>query len=185
MIQLRSDCLVFEDGQRQGVPCSVEDLAAQVLGDVLGPGTREVVRQAALAVLHYFKHEMGREAISLGEFTLALEQALKAFGVRLKSEPAKGAPVKVVDSDLRLLASASGAGCELAFFPLLQAELRQHMQNPPELLRFWGLRGCVKQLLGVRRWTAACQQLSDQIVEFLRRRLRAAQGEARCAMVVW
>ena len=66
------------------------------------------------------------------------------------------------------LASASGTGCELFFFPLLRDELRQQMQKSPQILRFKGLRTCVKQLTGLRKWSTRCQEMQQRIVEYLR-----------------
>jgi hypothetical protein len=51
-------------------------------------------------------------------------------------------------------------------------------------VRFRGLRGCVKQLAGTRRWTSRCEQLQDQIVEYLRGCLSAETAQNNCALVV-
>ena len=54
---------------------------------------------------------------------------------------------------LRALARESGDARELVFFPRLRRELRTQLQNSPRVVRFRGLRGCVKQLAGARRWS--------------------------------
>jgi hypothetical protein len=181
MIQLHSDCLVFE-GHGEGQPAHVEKLAAEILGDVFGPGTKELVRQATAAVLHYFKHEQGRETVTLGEFIQALEHALKAFGLHWNH---KGQlHLRAADMDLFHLATTVSGGCELMFFPSLHDELRRQLRKSPRLLRLRGLRDCVKHLRGTRRWTTDCEQLSDQIVEFLRRRLADEQPCKVWAMVI-
>lgn len=180
MIQLHSHCLVFED-HGEGQPAHVEKLAAEILGDVFGPGTKELVRQATAAVLHYFKYEQKRETITLGEFIQALEQALHAFGLQWNH---KGQlQTRAAEMDLFRLAAEVSGGCELMFFPSLEQELHRMLRNSPRLIRLHGLRACVRHLRGARRWTSDCEQLSDQIVEFLRRRL--AQEPAKVwAMVI-
>lgn len=181
MIQLHSDCLVFEH-EGEGQPAQVETLAAEILGDVFGPGSKEVVRQATAAVLHYFKNEQGRETITLGEFIQALEQALKAFGLQWNH---KGMlQMRAAEMDLFHLATEVSSGCELVFFPSLAEALRRQLRTPARLLRLHGLRACVKHLLGTRRWTTECEQLSDQIVVFLRRRLADEQPHRLWAMVI-
>jgi hypothetical protein len=85
---------------------------------------------------------------------------------------------------LEELARESGEGCELFFFPRLRDELRQRLQQEPRLLRFSGLRGCVKRLTGARRWSGRCQCLQDQIVEYLRECLSAEPARANLALVV-
>jgi hypothetical protein len=52
------------------------------------------------------------------------------------------------------------------------------------VLRFYGLRGCVKQLAGARRWSSRCDQIEEQIVEYLRRCLTAEPQKTECALVV-
>lgn len=181
MIQLHSDCLVFEH-LGEGQPAHVEKLAAEILGDVLGPGTKELVRQATAAVLHYFKNEQGRETITLGEFIQALEQALKAFG--LQWNHLKHLPMRTAELDLFRMATEIAGGCELVFFPALANELHRLLSRSPHFLRLHGLRACVKHLLGTRRWTADCEQLNDQIVDFLRRRVLSEKPAKIWTMVI-
>ena len=51
-------------------------------------------------------------------------------------------------------------------------------------LALCGLRGCVKQLTGARRWSARCQSLHDHIIDFLRRCLSADAQQQECALMV-
>jgi hypothetical protein len=52
------------------------------------------------------------------------------------------------------------------------------------VLHFRGLRGCAKQLAGARRWSARCELIQDQIVEYLRGCLTAEPEQNDCALVV-
>ena len=91
---------------------------------------------------------------------------------------------RVSELDLARLARESGGGCALFFFPRLRDELRQYLGQSPRMLRFHGLRGCVKELAGARRWTVRCQALEEQVVEFLRECLGAEAGKRDFALVV-
>jgi hypothetical protein len=93
-------------------------------------------------------------------------------------------PRRITESDLRRLACESGKGFELAFFPLLRDELRRHLNQSPQVVRFNGLRSCVKQLAGARRWSGRCQQLNDQIVDYLRHCLSNEQRPGSCSLMV-
>src|SRR5437773_1161564 len=73
---------------------------------------------------------------------------------------------------------------ELVFFPRLRDELRKSLQESPGVVRFQGLRSCVKQLVGAHRWSPRCQKLSDQIVAFLRLCWSSEVATAGCALVV-
>ncbi|MPN56886.1 hypothetical protein SDC9_204579 [bioreactor metagenome] len=82
------------------------------------------------------------------------------------------------------MALESGEVNELFFFPMLRRELRRQLEQTPDMLRLVGLRDCVKELTGARRWTPRCQHLHDRIVNFIRVCLQTdAQGK-HCGVVV-
>lgn len=191
MIQLRSDCLVFETSNGEVIPCSAETVTVELIGDAAALLDPEVIRNAAAAVLHYFKVEQERTSVSVGEFSQALAHVLRGFGLEVCSDIETGqleASVsilnEVADADLRRVACESGKAFELAFFPHLRDVMREKLNGSPRVLHFYGLRGCVKQIVGARRWTGRCQDLSDQIVEYLRQCLSAEAHEAKCGLVV-
>lgn len=168
MIQLNSNSLVFEMANGDAIPCSAEQVTIDLIGEAVNLVDPEVIRQAAAAVLHYFKVEQGRDYVSVMEFSQALTRVLRGFGFDV-SGPDAGAESLVTDeSDLRQLACDSGKGYELTFFPMLRGEVRRRLGEPRRVLRFRGLRSCVKQLVGARRWSRRCEVLSDQIVDYLR-----------------
>jgi hypothetical protein len=177
---------VFETPEGKAIPYAVEDIAVQLIGETTNAVEAEMLRNAALAVLYFFKHELGKETITVAEFSQALERVLRGFGLKLAvGKLTKPSPLaRIADSDLRRLACASGHGCELVFFPLLRAELQRQVKDAPTMVRFSGLRGCVKQLLGARRWSPGCQRLSDHIVDYLRTCFGNDFHKPGCALVV-
>lgn len=226
MIKLRSDCLVFETAGGDSIPCSAESVSVELLGDAAAVIDPEIVRNAAAAVLHYFRVEQGRESVSVGEFLVALKTALSAVGLQMgefpaatanlgTTAPASAAPLaappsapeltpefateltaailavatapaatRVAETDLRVLARESGTTFELSFFPRLREVMREQLNLSPSVLRFTGLRSCVKQLTGARRWGLRCETLSDQIVTYLRECLTQRPAAPSCALVV-
>jgi hypothetical protein len=150
----------------------------------------EVVRHASAAVLHYFKHELQRQFVSVGEFAVALEKVLRSFGLSVHAEyqiqaAAEPAPPKVLESNLHdLAASATNEGFELIFFPKLRQEMKYKLDQSPHILRFHSLRGCVKRLAGVRRWDVRCQGLHDQIVNYLRSCWETEPARRSCTLLV-
>lgn len=189
MIQLRSDCLIFRTAGGETLACNAELVAAELLSESKHLVDPEVVRQAVAAVLHYFREEVCRLTVSVPEFSDALARALRGFGLTVVSEAEPAAPAaamnrRVTEVDLCRLAVGSGKGCELFFFPLLRSELRARLRELPEILRFKGLRRCVKQLVGARRWTARCQVLNDEIVTYLRRSFCADAAPRSCALII-
>ncbi len=184
MITLASDCLVFEMATGESVPFSAEMISVELSGDNIGAFDPEFVKHATNAVFHYFKHELGRQTITVGEFAGALEKVFRGFDFGATLPEAAPPEPRVLESDLSCLLHRSGHGCELFFFHLLRDELRLQLEQAPQLVRFRGLRGCVKQLAGARRWCARCRTLHDQIVDFLRHCLTMESTRKDCALLV-
>jgi hypothetical protein len=143
-------------------------ISIELTGDTACWFEPEVASHAAKAVFHYFKIELRRQCVTAEEFAAAMERVLRGLNVKEEINAALDTAAGVVESDLCRLAREAGDGCELVFFPRLRKELRQHLQQSPRILRFRGLRPCVKQIAGARRWTPQCRRLEEQIVGFLR-----------------
>jgi hypothetical protein len=179
MIALNSNCLLFELSNGESVPCCAETICIEIVGNPDFRIDPEMLRHAAASVFHYFKYDLERDTVTVGEFTGALERVLRKLGLTLYPGTAQPA---ILESDLSLLARESGVSFELFFFPRLRDELRFQLRQSPRLLRFRGLRGCVKRLTHARRWGPRCQELQDQIVEYLRQCLSAESCD--CPLVV-
>jgi hypothetical protein len=172
-----SDCLLFRLASGESIPFSAEMISVELVGDAAGKFDPEILHHATASVFHYFKSELGRETVTVGEFAGALEKALRGLGFNVSSG-------ELVEADLLMLARESGESRELFFFPRLRGELRAQLRHTPRLVRFRGLRGCVKQLAGARRWSLRCERLEEQIVEYLRGCWGAEPEPADCALVV-
>ncbi len=202
MILLRSDCLVFEMTGGDKIPCSVEQLTVEVLADSTGKLDPDVVHHAAAAVLHYFKDDLGRETVTVDEFTAALEHVLRGLGFDVQAAPPAvepipveggeaapkqagvGSPHRVAEADLASLAAALGEGLELGFYPLLRTELRTLLAATPAMVRFHSLRQCAKRLAGVQRWCPRSLEVSDEIVRFLRDCWGRERPNSDCSLMV-
>ncbi len=184
MISLAEECLLFELGSGECVPYSAEMVSVEMRGSATEVFDPEFVQHAAKAVFHYFKHEQGRQTVTVGEFAGALQKVLRGFATMARlPAPADPRPT-VLEYDLRRLALETGQGCELFFFPRLRAELQRHLQQASRVVRFRGLRGCVKHLTGARRWSRRCETLEREIVDYLRRCLSAECGPIEFSLVV-
>ena len=184
MITLAQDCLLFEMSGGESIPFSAEMVTVEIVGAQGSAWDEDFVRQAAKAVFHYFKQEMGRQTVTVGEFTSALEKVLHGLNLRngllLGPEPA----AEPAGGDLGQLARESGFSGELSFFPRLREELRRQVRCGLRVVRFQGLRECVKHLVGTGRWTGQCRSLEEQIVEYLRGCLSAETSTPDRAMLV-
>jgi len=183
MIALATDYLVFQMATGESVPFSADAISDELMGDSEGSTyDPELVGHAANAVFHYFKHELGYQTVTLGEFAAALEKVLDGFNLGLRGGVERAKLVR--ESDLCDLARDCGVGGELVFFPRLREELGRHLHEGCRVIRFCGLRSCVKQLSGARRWSVRCQMMQEQIVEYLRKCLSALAKGKELALVV-
>ena len=181
MIALSSNCLLFQLSNGESVPCSAEMICIEIVGSPDSSIDPEMLRHAAASVFHYFKNDLERQTVTVGEFAGALEKVLRNIGLTLYAGKTKR---DIFESDLNLLAGESNSEMELYFFPRLRDELRLQLRHSPRMLRFHGLRRCVKQLTRSRRWSGRCEKLQEQIVEYLRLCLTAETGKNECALLV-
>src|SRR5271168_4434037 len=86
MIQLRPDCLIFQTSDGDQIPCSAEWVTLELMGDGAAWVDPQIVHNASAAVLHYFKHELNRDFVSVGEFAVALEKVLRGFGLSVYAD---------------------------------------------------------------------------------------------------
>jgi len=182
MIALAADCILLRRPNGESEPVNSQAISIDVVTEGQSPFDEDFIKEASTAVLHYFKIEEGRESVTLAEFAEALEKALLGFDpVTQPAEPGGGQ--RIVEADLPGLIGETETAFELTFFRKLRNELRSQLRRSPQILRFRGLRDCVMRLTGARRWTARCQQLQEQIVDFLRECL-AVEGQPHCALLV-
>jgi hypothetical protein len=184
MIALSSDHLIFQLTNGESVPCSAEMITVEIAGNSEGLIDAEMLRHAAASVFHYFKCEMERQSVTVGEFALALEKVLRGFGLTLYADEPPPLANQILEADLRHIARESADSLELFFFPRLRDQLRAQLRQSPQVLRFRGLRGCVKQLAGAQRWSARCEKMQEQVVSYLRECLTAEPEQKDCALVV-
>jgi hypothetical protein len=184
MILLACDCLLFELPSGESVPFSAEMISVELADGAGAPFEQDFVEHAAASVFHYFKNDLGRKSVSVAEFASAFESVLSGLGLKLDAGRVTPSEAPKPARDLGLLAADVGFACELAFFPRLRDAVRDQVRNSPRLIRFHGLRRCVKRLIGAQRWSPRCESLRDQIMEFLRTTLSREAAGGPCALMV-
>ena len=185
MIALASDWLVVCRPSGENVPVSADMVAVEVTGEAADEMDTELVSQAAKAVFHYFKHELSRQTVTVGEFAEALEAVLHGVGLKPGSfPPSRDLAPADPEADLSQLANEAGAGGELFFFNQLREQLRKQLLRATPVVQFCGLRAGVMQLAGAQRWTPRCRALAERVVGYLRHCLAAEAGPHECRLVV-
>ena len=183
MITLAADCMFFQFDGGESVPFSADMVSVELMGESALKFDEDFVRHATKAVFHYFKEEMGCKTVTIGEFAGALEKVLDGFKLEVPTTAGDGAS-NGPRSDLHQLARDSGAGGELAFYLLLREEMRRCVRQGERLVRFHGLRGAVKELVGAQRWSWRCRTMEEQIITYLRECFGAEARPGQMSMVV-
>jgi hypothetical protein len=183
MIQLHTDCLVFETSDGEAIPCSAQDVTVELLGDAAHELDPFMVTEAAEAVLFHFKVDLNRNSVSVGEFTLALERILRGFGFKVMAADDEITDA-AAETNLHDLAHQAGEGLEMVFFCTLRDQIHADLHGKPELLRVKGLREAVKKLTGAKKWSPRCQKLNDQIVDYLRHIVSKHQQQAKLTLMI-
>ena len=76
MITLGTDCLLFELNNGESVPLSADMISVELTGNKSEYFDSHFVQHAAQAVFYYFKHDLGRLTVSVGEFVFQLVESL-------------------------------------------------------------------------------------------------------------
>jgi hypothetical protein len=186
MIQLHTDCLVFETSNGEAIPCSAQAVTVELLGDAALELEPHMVTEAAEAVLYHFKVDLGRASVTVGEFTMALERILRGFGFKVmaSSEDQNALEPDAAETNLHDLAHQAGEGLEMVFFCTLRDQIHADLHGKPQLLRVRGLREAVQKLTGAKQWSPRCQKLNDQIVDYLRHIVSQHQQKAKLTLMI-
>lgn len=184
MILLADNFLFFQLASGESVPFTSDMITVELTGGTPAEWEHDFLEHAAASVFHYFKSDLSRKSVTVAEFAAAFESVLHGFGLKLESGQVAVARDDAANKDLLLLAKHAGAARELAFFPRLRGAVKSQCQLTPRFIRFHGLRGCVKDLVGAARWCPRCDRMRDQIIEFLRRTLSKETAGENCALLV-
>lgn len=185
MILLHSDCLVFETSSGQKIPCSAELVTLELMGDSAQLLDPELVHHAAESVLHYFKYEIRQVTVSVGEFTEALAKVLRGLGIKVTiPDEEDGVVSRISGADLCEVMDQCGEMLELSLYPRLREEVRRGLLETPDVLRFTGLKSCVKRLAGAKRWCPRCDRMRDRVVGYLHRCWLNDEHASTAALVV-
>lgn len=184
MILLADNILFFKLPTGESVPFSSEMISVELSDKAGNPFDQDFVHQAAASVFHYFKNDLSRKTVSMAEFASAFESVLNSLGLKLDAGRVSQMTDDAAVKDLQMLAFHAGIAWELAFFPRLRSAVQSQFQHTPRLVRFRGLRGCVKQLLGAERWSPRCDVLRDQIIGFMRHAISSQTAGDACALLV-
>lgn len=169
MIQARDNLVWVRNAAGDLEPFDEERLAAaaqRVAGD--DEDGQAVAQAVAGAVYQYARDHASERVVTTAEIAEMVEAVLLMLGYD-EAAARCGEEIRLDE-----LAARSGVGFELAFYRDLGAALGAATER--RAVRLSGLRACVLQLRGTRRWGAACRQVAREILAFVYARTARARA---------
>jgi len=123
-------------------------------------------RDLSRGVESYLANHYPGSVIDSEELFDRIEKTLSDLGLRDMAANLDRTPPPLRIS-LNELARRAGAGYELAFFALLDEQLRSAASGGAPRVEIHGLRPCVKRLSATKKWSRRCDQLMREITEFV------------------
>ncbi|MGD1019916.1 MAG: ATP cone domain-containing protein [Verrucomicrobiia bacterium] len=172
MIQLQTDVLWVraEDGRLAPFDEHRLALSIQKVAENVGHSDWWLAESIAAAVHAFAAKSRSDRIIPSQEIAEIVATVLATLGYDWISEAYAGDSNRVA-IHLNELVWRASAGFELEFFQQLDHALGAAANRRLVAMRIDGLRACVMQLRGTRRWTAECRRLAEDIVEHVRGRV--------------
>jgi hypothetical protein len=172
MIQALEDIVwvKFEDGHMAPFDEQRLALSIQTVAERAGHSDWWLAESVAAAVHAYAVKCRSDGVIPSREIVEIVTAVLATLGFEKISEAYAGhehcAAIHLND-----LAARMGAAFELEFFRQLDEALSAASDHRLSVIEVDGLRACVMQLRGARRWNSGCRKLAEEIVEYVRERV--------------
>ena len=185
MIQLHSDYLVFKTANGNSVPCSAEMVVFELMGDSAKHIDEELIHNATAAVLHYFKTDLRRNIVSVEEFTEAVAEVLRGFGIKVTlQEEIHERTARISVADLFALVDECGPMRELTFFPQLRLTVQACIEANADVVHLKSLKTCVKVLAGAKHWCPRCEPVRDRLLEFVHSCCLSDKKDAEVSLMI-
>lgn len=172
MILAREDIAWVQKPDGRLTPFDAERLVASIQAAAARAGQHDWwVAESIAAAVHRYACECAREQIipvqELVDIVVAVIAMLGYDEISAAYEQAQH------HTEIRLddLAGQIGGAFELGFYRQLDGALDVVTDKDLALVMVRGLRRCVMQLRGARRWNIGCQRLAEEIVEYVRSRV--------------
>jgi hypothetical protein len=130
-----------------------------------------IAEDIARGIIEYLRQRYPGNTITVEELYEKISRALGVLGwddvaAQLQVGPP---PLRI---SLAEIAHEAGDGFELVFFRLLRERLAETCVTGSQQVQCYGLKQGVKILHRARRWGTRCQQLAEEIADFLRAELK-------------
>ncbi|MCG3148346.1 MAG: hypothetical protein PCFJNLEI_01789 [Verrucomicrobiae bacterium] len=171
MIQLREDIAWVRDAAGRLAPFDNVRLAASIQNAVATAGLAEhLLAESIASAIHLYTTDTCRQqTIAASEIAELVNAVLTMLDL---DEIARAYEQRRQFAEIRLDRLTESADFELGFYRRLDSELTAVVDDDLELVQLRGLRACVMRLRGARRWGESCRVLADEIIGFVRERVR-------------
>jgi hypothetical protein len=162
-------------------PFDLARLAASIQSAFTVDGVRDhlLAESIASAIYRYTLDCLPRQTIAATD----IEELVGAVLTMLGLVPlARAYAQRGQRTEIQLDQLAAAEHYELAFYRRLAEHLHACADTDLELIQLRGLRACVMRLAGAQRWGRACRGLADEILAFIRARVRQLRPNPALAL---
>jgi hypothetical protein len=139
LIRLHCDYLLIRTSDGSSIPCSAQLIVTQLVEESSHIVDPLLLEEAAKAAMHYFKHDLDRDCVTVDELATALERILRGFGLGIDSTPGpvpatpgpSDTPLSVTSIDLLALISSENSLLELGLYPGVEDARLSAMRSWP------------------------------------------------------
>ena len=172
MIRLQDGIAWVRIGDGRLVPFDEHRLAVSIqeVAQHTGDSDWWLAESIAAAVHVYAVKSRSDGVIPSSEIAEIVATVLSTLGYQRVSEAYSGRTDHVA-IHLNELAGRRNTAFELEFFQRLDRALGAAANRRFLVIEVDGLRACVMQLRGARRWTAGCRRFAEDIVDYVRERV--------------
>lgn len=183
MIQLREDIAWVRGDDDRLTPFDEARLTASIQQAFAAAGIAEhLLAESVASAIHLFTRDHCRQQ------TIAAREVAELIAAVLTMldlpEIARAYEQRRQWTEIHLDRLSEQADFELGFYRRLAAELTAAFGEELALVQLRGLRACVMRLRGARRWGESCRVLAEEIVDFIRERVRQAGHPGRLSIEV-
>lgn len=137
-------------------------------------------------VVYFLRNSYRGTVIAIETLFDKIRTSLNEVGLKEMSDKLATTPPPISIS-LTDIARRAGSGYELMFYQILAERFRMAAERGIEHLYCYGLRKCVKHLIGAKNWSPRCEQLSLEIEDFLNAqhlRIKTVMPDSTLAMAI-
>ncbi len=187
MISLPQQLPMIQIGPGQVAACDPDWLQSTLRGTARSANVPDFFADDIVrGVVYFLRNSYRGTVIAIETLFDKIRSSLNDVGLKEMSEKLATTPPPISIS-LTDIARRAGSGYELIFYQILAERFHRAAERGIEHLYCYGLRKCVKNMMGAKNWCPRCEKLSREIQDFLNDqhlRSKAVRPDSNMALAI-